>query len=446
MHGSRRHPEAPSVRRLGEALRDRIASGRSPSARSGRSGARWAGRSPRMHSARRRSPCVGRACFVPVLLLGLLGTSCTFFSIGLQTQTVPIDVKRYSIDVPPVLAPADTTLPLSILVLPFQADAAQKGERIMYRDEEHAMDYYYYNRWVAPPAVMLGNVVSQHLFEWGLAGKGVLETDTGVIPTHEVYGRLTTLYADNRKNEYSAHFEASLTVVRVDPKTFDKEVIFQKTYPIVRRRNDREVASYVNAANLAVRDWMDMLRSDLEPLFHAEARWFAATSAGAIVGRPQAGIMGAPGSGPVGGGATGPEPIGGAAAPSPGSVESARAPGAAPVAGSPSAAASRLAEPRALGPVGPMLPRAAAGGPAPGSPGVPASSGSSGAPATPTGRAAQTPGMPDTLKAVTPVAADSMDAFLRRFTARPDSLPSRPAPSPPGADSSKGRSMLGAPK
>jgi len=180
-----------------------------------------------------------------------------------------IKVKRYAIDTPPAPARVETPLRLTLLVAPFQADARQKGERINYRDEVHGMDYYYYHRWIVSPAQMLGDALAEHILNWGIC-RSIVRTEVGIVPTHELHGRLISLYADNIKNQESAHFEATLTLLRVDPKTYERETIFQKDYPIVVPRKNKRIESYVEAVNQAVAEWFTQVREDLEPILREE--------------------------------------------------------------------------------------------------------------------------------------------------------------------------------
>ena len=92
-----------------------------------------------------------------------------------------------------------------------------------------------------------------------------------IIPTHELQGRLVKLYANNLKGQFSAVFEASVTVLRVDPRTYGKEIVYQQSFPVVVKRKNHDVDSYAAATNEAVRIWMEQVRSELEGLFRREA-------------------------------------------------------------------------------------------------------------------------------------------------------------------------------
>ncbi len=324
--------------------------------------------------------------------LALAGVVAAGLAGCVRIPKVKVEVKRYSIDTPAVLAPADTTLPFSILVFPFQASAEQKGERIMFRDKEHGMDFYYYHRWIVSPARMIGDALSEHLASWGLVGTGVQQIETGVIPTHELYGRLIDLYADNESGHYAAHLDASLTVVRVDPKTFRKETVFQKTYAVTRARPDKNVPSYVEAVNLAVRDWIGMVRSDLEPLFREEA--------GLLPAYARAGF-------PVG-------PPSGAGAASAGSPVRAGVPAraSAPAGAVPAAVTAPESGAAPVPVLSPAPPSAGAGR---GTPDVPAGEGI-GAPADSAAGAAAAPAAPEPRVTDRNMAPpDSMELFLRQF-------------------------------
>jgi hypothetical protein len=143
---------------------------------------------------------------------------------------------------------------------------------MLYSDEEHGMDFYFYNRWTVPPEKMVEDALVQDLMGWGLFGGGVYQGDAGIVPTHELQGRLVKLYADNGKGQPSAVFDAAVTVLRVDPRTYRREIIYQQDLPVTVARRNRDIESFVEATNQAVRIWLDQVRSELDDLFRRERR------------------------------------------------------------------------------------------------------------------------------------------------------------------------------
>ena len=207
------------------------------------------------------------------LLLLLLPAALLLVTGCVRLPREPLEIHRYSIDLPDSTWSADTTLALTILVNPFLASSQQRGDRIYFRDgdAERSMNSYYYHRWVTSPERMMGDVLAQCLARSGLFEGGVFQGETGVIPTHEIQGRLATLYANNKRGHYNAVFDLKLTVFRIDPATFEKSVIFQENYPIEVPRRNNYVPSYVDAVNDAVTLWLEQVRRDLVPLFKEEA-------------------------------------------------------------------------------------------------------------------------------------------------------------------------------
>lgn len=202
---------------------------------------------------------------MPVLLAALLAAGCV------RLPREPLEVQRYSIDLPDSSWSADTTLALTVFVPPFQASAQQRGDRIFYRDGDRTMNFYFYHRWVVSPERMVGDVFSRTLMQSGLFAGGVFQGETGVIPTHEIQGRLNELYADNVRGHYKAVLDVKLTVFRIDPATYQKSVIFQKSYPVEVARRNGYVETYIEAVNDAVAAWLEEARADLVPLFSEEA-------------------------------------------------------------------------------------------------------------------------------------------------------------------------------
>ncbi|MBC8204882.1 hypothetical protein ISS30_04440 [bacterium] len=192
-------------------------------------------------------------------------------------MTIPREqlvIKRFAIEPPVYHNPADTTLNLSLKVTLFDASEIYKGDRIIYQSGAGEMNYYYYHRWIAPPEKMLYEIFTSNMLEWGLFHNGVFQHDIGIIPTHEVQGKLTNLYAQNIRGKYSAVFHYNLMVFAVSPDTFQKTLIFQKEYKITRERKNDNVFSFIQETNIITAEWINQLKDDLLPLFIAEAELY----------------------------------------------------------------------------------------------------------------------------------------------------------------------------
>lgn len=212
----------------------------------------------------------------------LLGLAMLFLAAGcVRIPRERLEIRRYSLDAPTIPEPPDTefpgaaarasVLPVQVLLWPFTADARQRGERMLFRADEDRLEYYYYHRWIISPERMIEDILATELAEWGTCGGGLHRAEAGLIPTHEILGRLTALYADNRKNQNAAIFEVVLTVMRVDPRTMEKTIVFQKTYSVTEPRKNNRVDTFVAAANRAVERWLIEMRPDLEGVFRGGA-------------------------------------------------------------------------------------------------------------------------------------------------------------------------------
>ncbi len=185
-----------------------------------------------------------------------------------------LEIRRYSLEAPAIPEPPDTefpgaaarasVLPVRVLLSPFTADARQRGERMLFRSDEDQLEYYYYHRWIASPERMIEDLLATEVTRWGIFGEGLHRADAGLVPTHEILGRLTALYADNRKKRHAAVLEMELTVLKIDPVTVEKTVVLQKTYRVTEPRPNNRVDTFVPAANRAVMRWLIELRPDLE--------------------------------------------------------------------------------------------------------------------------------------------------------------------------------------
>lgn len=201
---------------------------------------------------------------VLVLALGLL-VGC----VRLPRES--LEVERYSIDLPDSAWTVDERLPFTLYVPAFQASAQQRGDRIFFRDGDRTKNFYFYHRWVVAPEQMIGDVLARDLERSNLFGGGVFQGETGMVPTHEIQGRLVELYADNTRGKDRAVLEIKLTLFRIDPVDFKKETIFQKSYPFDVARDNGYVKSFVDVVNGAMGRWLDEVHADLLPLFQAEA-------------------------------------------------------------------------------------------------------------------------------------------------------------------------------
>lgn len=200
---------------------------------------------------------------IPFLCLIILGC--------VNIPQVSIDIKRYVLEPEGEFSPADTTLDLSLRVAPFSSDAIYRGARIIYTTSPGVMDYYYYHRWIAPPEYQLADLLTSNLQDWGLFSKGVFQDVNGLTPFHEIQCRLTSLCAVNIKREYSAVLEIYIYVNAVNRTTYEKSTVFQKKYSLRLERDNDNVSSFIEAANILVGQWLQEVRSDLKPLFTKRA-------------------------------------------------------------------------------------------------------------------------------------------------------------------------------
>ena len=207
-------------------------------------------------------------------------TLLTTFAVGLlillavSCVTVPkeeIEIYRYAIEPAREFIPADTVLPLRIKVVPFTTDALYRGGRIIYSTSGRRTDHYYYHRWLAPAEAQLTDIVANNLLGWGIFGKGVMTADNGLIPTHELSCRLTKLLAVNIRKEYAAVMELDCIFSAIDPKTYDKSLIFQKKYTLSHSRTDDNINSFIAGVDSLTADWLLKLRLDLLPYLLDEA-------------------------------------------------------------------------------------------------------------------------------------------------------------------------------
>ncbi|MDP8208474.1 MAG: ABC-type transport auxiliary lipoprotein family protein [Candidatus Electryonea clarkiae] len=180
--------------------------------------------------------------------------------------TIPrdtLEITRYSIDVPDSVVSGTSNSNITIVVAPFQANAELKSELIHYKNAKNKSNYYYYHRWLVSPENILEDLFTEYLVSWN-SFEGVFQQPSGLIPDYEIHGRLVKFHANNIRGNYSAVLEIKLSLFKIDQIKYTKELKFQKTYSISIERKNNSVASFVEAANLAVKDWLIQARTDIE--------------------------------------------------------------------------------------------------------------------------------------------------------------------------------------
>ena len=201
-----------------------------------------------------------RKQFIPVILLALIFFSC--FTVPKEE----IEIHRYAVHPAGEFVPADTSLPLSIRIAPFTADAVYRGNRMIYRDSKGRTEHYYYHRWLAPPEDQLADLLTTNIYEWNVFNHGVYQIDNGLIPDLEFNCRLNSLYAVNIRKEYHAILELDVILTRIDPVKYNKTLIFQKQYKFTQPRKNGNIDTFAAAVDTLSSQWFMQLRQDLLPL------------------------------------------------------------------------------------------------------------------------------------------------------------------------------------
>lgn len=194
---------------------------------------------------------------LPILLPLLLLTGC------LSIPRENLEIVRYSFHPMELEEPEESSFDGALMVLPFQANATQRGDRMVYRDEDHERATYFYHRWIAAPQQLLADLITEDMIQSGLFEGGVYQMTTGLTPTHELQGRLVEMYADNREGKEAAVLEVMINVFRIDPVSFNKLLVEQKPYRYRVERNDGTVDSYIPAITEAMSRLLSELRTDM---------------------------------------------------------------------------------------------------------------------------------------------------------------------------------------
>ncbi|GBE30104.1 hypothetical protein BMS3Bbin04_01130 [bacterium BMS3Bbin04] len=196
-----------------------------------------------------------RALLLSIALL-LLG-GC--FKIPRET----LEIVRYTFRPTELASPSDTSYDGALLVMPFTASVVQHGDRIVYKGNDQEMATYYYHRWIAPPELLLADLLAESLLEANIFSGGIYTMTSGIAPSHELQGRLVHLYADNRRGEQAAVVEIVLSIFSLDPTTYEKVLVLQKPYRYRVKREDGKIDSFIPAVTEAMELWLSDVRVDL---------------------------------------------------------------------------------------------------------------------------------------------------------------------------------------
>lgn len=96
-------------------------------------------------------------------------TLCAVALIGVLVGCGKIpNTRYYAIDTRLAAAPATRTLPLDVAVARFRVAQTLASDRLVYRQGQHEVNYYNYDRWSAPPADMLTDTLIRGLKDAGM--------------------------------------------------------------------------------------------------------------------------------------------------------------------------------------------------------------------------------------------------------------------------------------
>lgn len=101
-----------------------------------------------------------RAWHRPTLLLTLLWLTAGCFGLGSPT---PQAIHTYDLTYEAPLETSNAVLPVVVQMAPLHIAAAYDHEAIAYRDNDHRGGTYFYHRWAAPPAKLVGDRLARDL-------------------------------------------------------------------------------------------------------------------------------------------------------------------------------------------------------------------------------------------------------------------------------------------
>ncbi len=177
-------------------------------------------------------------------LLGLAFSLAGCIRLGSPSMPVHEYTLGYE---PPVLEGA--ALPVVLRLSPLRMASAYAGGAIVYRDSEHEISSYHYQRWFTDPASMVTDLLGRDLVASGLY-KAVQQGPSALRSDYELSGEIEEI-EERTSGGCSAHLRATLLLLHVPPAE-DNRVVFQRTYTADERCDRNDTSGFVEAMSRAL--------------------------------------------------------------------------------------------------------------------------------------------------------------------------------------------------
>jgi ABC-type uncharacterized transport system auxiliary subunit len=189
-----------------------------------------------------------------VLILSLPLAACS----AIRSGPPPVRTYRMDYPAPPPLAGAPN--PATVRVIPFGIATVYDRQGFVYEDGHHGIADDYYNRWFAPPASMLTDLIARDLAA-SRRFTAVLRTPSSLPSAYELNGMIEAL-DEGPQDGCTAHLRLRAILVRV-PDRGPRTVILDDVLEASESCSAGDPASFAAATSLAVQHVSEQLQQRL---------------------------------------------------------------------------------------------------------------------------------------------------------------------------------------
>lgn len=181
----------------------------------------------------------------------LLAGAAIFLTACLGTKGPPVESSTYALEYPaPAAADPDRRLAWSLRVDAFDAHPFIGTDRMVYRENAFQIEAYRYQRWLAPPALLVAWQLERDLKSAGFCS-AIIGSDSLLQTTHVLEGTVEEFYENDTENGWEAVLAVSLTLASNRSEDAGRRILMQRRYSAslpCRSRTPQAVAEAMSEA------------------------------------------------------------------------------------------------------------------------------------------------------------------------------------------------------
>ena len=162
---------------------------------------------------------------------------------------------------PPQTAKVSQPPGIILEVRAFTIDSEFSGRQMVYRIDEFRYAPNYYNEFLIPPAIMIGEATRNWLADTETFAR-VAEPGSGMMPTYILNGSISACYADIReKAAPAAVLELKMFLTKQDKAV--ETLLWSHSYKMREPMKDTQAQSFAAAMSRCVQNVLQKLQADL---------------------------------------------------------------------------------------------------------------------------------------------------------------------------------------